>query len=297
MPATLNLNVTTQQVAPTANADRTIAVSGQVADFDVMANDQDDNDIRNSSISVVTGPSHGTAGPHNGRLRYSPSTTYTGFDLIEYRLTDAGGQMSEAATVTVIVTDPAKPWRNPVDPEDVNLSGNISPTDAIAVINAIGRDVSTLEKHPFPETSELLLVDVDGNGVVNPVDIIRVVNRILGLTPPQSSSPDTAYRLAPSSDLESQVLVGAGIAPHARPDTMSSGLVQSIVVSIDGLPVIPESRSNLRDAYFALAAEEAPADVLDQVPLREWTATSVRDRFFASTAREAGEEIELIELL
>ena len=59
-----------------------------------------------AAVSVISGPSHGTAQATGTSIRYTPATGYTGIDSFSYNAANASGT-SGTATVTVTVTAPA----------------------------------------------------------------------------------------------------------------------------------------------------------------------------------------------
>lgn len=65
-------------------------------------------------------------------------------------------------------------WRNPADILDVNADGNVSPIDALVVINYLNRGNSSTLPLIRPEDSPF--VDIDANGNVDPIDALRVIN-------------------------------------------------------------------------------------------------------------------------
>ncbi|KAA5543622.1 adhesin [Roseiconus nitratireducens] len=71
-----------------------------------------------------------------------------------------------------ITINPAGPQQNTALPEDVNNDGNVTPSDALSVINAIARGGE----------GELsfrgLYTDVNGDQVTSAVDALRVINRL-----------------------------------------------------------------------------------------------------------------------
>ena len=83
-----------------------------------------------------------------------------------------------------IDVDLPRPWQNLVLPNDVNNSGGISPTDALAIINELARQrffnsTSSLLVHPLTVTSwPDLYVDSNGDGHLTPRDALLVINEL-----------------------------------------------------------------------------------------------------------------------
>ena len=91
-------------VIPGAVADSYTTVAGQALDVGgagVLAND----DGSGLSAVLVSGPAHGAlALNRDGSFRYTPAAGFSGVDHFSYRDTDASGEGSLAATVTIDVT-------------------------------------------------------------------------------------------------------------------------------------------------------------------------------------------------
>ncbi len=81
----------------------------------------------------------------------------------------------------------ASPWTNPVRPTDVNGDGEITPRDALAIINQLNRsDGSSLADRVAPPilgddaltTDPPAFYDPSGDGEVTPRDALRVINQL-----------------------------------------------------------------------------------------------------------------------
>ncbi|MFT5524191.1 MAG: VCBS repeat-containing protein, partial [Pirellulaceae bacterium] len=78
-------------------------------------------------------------------------------------------------------TRDATPWRNPVNPWDVDGNGSVSPTDALLVVNdvnshGVGRPV------PLDAAAIAPFLDINGDSFVNATDVIQLTN-FLNRTP------------------------------------------------------------------------------------------------------------------
>jgi|GEM_PF-1626582 len=70
-------------------------------ELDVLANDKIPAG-ETVTLAIVTQPAHGTASIRNNKLIYTPTAGYNGQDTLRYRITDAGGNTTEASiTLTV----------------------------------------------------------------------------------------------------------------------------------------------------------------------------------------------------
>ena len=89
---------------PTANDDSDCSICGQSVTIDVLDNDTAVDPLDASSVNIVTPPSNGTASVNSqGRIVYTPLSTYQGSDTIEYTVRDVYGSISNIATVTITV--------------------------------------------------------------------------------------------------------------------------------------------------------------------------------------------------
>ena len=105
----------------------------------MLSNDTDpDGQLNPASIVIVTQPQHGTAfALANGMVRYVPTEDFAGNDSFTYRVSDTLGRASAPATVQVQVV--ASRVQNPVNSLDTDADGEISPIDALLIINFLNR--------------------------------------------------------------------------------------------------------------------------------------------------------------
>ncbi len=70
----------------------------------------------------------------------------------------------------------ASDWTNPLNPLDVNVSGEVTPLDVLLIVNDINRSGSRI----LPASIEVVptLVDVNADGAVSPIDVFQVVNAL-----------------------------------------------------------------------------------------------------------------------
>ncbi|HSH28864.1 MAG TPA: Ig-like domain-containing protein [Thiohalobacter sp.] len=100
-----------EQVAPVANDDSTTTLINAAVTIDVLSNDTDENDNIDPTTVVATDGSNGTTSvdPVTGEITYTPSFGITGQDTFTYTVRDAGGLISNSATVTVDVSSAPAP--------------------------------------------------------------------------------------------------------------------------------------------------------------------------------------------
>jgi VCBS repeat-containing protein len=143
--------------------------------FNPLANDSDpDGMLDPTSLRITSQPSNGLAIVNDdGTIVYEPREGFSGVDLLTYTVSDNAGTTSNIATIEIRVV--ASRLQNPVNPLDVNNSGQVSPIDALLIINHLNRGGATdigslLPGPPF--------LDVDGDLRVSPVDALRVINSL-----------------------------------------------------------------------------------------------------------------------
>jgi ELWxxDGT repeat protein len=94
---------------------------GTAVDIAVAANDTDfDSSLPAPGIEILTQPAHGTATLGSSSISYSPDAGFTGADRFTYRVLDAQGNPSNAATVSVmtkVAASTANPGTAPVTPQ------------------------------------------------------------------------------------------------------------------------------------------------------------------------------------
>ncbi len=102
--ATVQFTVSTAENNPPVAADDT-ALTGEdtPVTFSITANDTDpDGDLDVSTVTVVSGPSNGSLQVNaDGTVTYTPDADYNGADLFTYTVADAGGRVSNTATVNL----------------------------------------------------------------------------------------------------------------------------------------------------------------------------------------------------
>jgi hypothetical protein len=168
---------------PTANPDVGGAFAGDGEfDIDVLSNDTGVLDL--SSLQIDMQPSNGTVTIlSDGTLRYTPTAAFTGEDTFSYSIADSAGRRSLPGEVTVRYV--ASGRQNPVMFSDVNADGDISPDDALRVINKLaedGRDSNGIvlrDGIPIADDDRGPdFWDADGSQAVTPNDILFVLNQL-----------------------------------------------------------------------------------------------------------------------
>jgi ELWxxDGT repeat protein len=90
---------------PNAVEDYAEVAFNTAANINVLANDSDfDSSLTGATVSIVTPPASGTASINSaGAITYTPNSGFAGFDQIVYRVTDAGGNASNPAYLSIAV--------------------------------------------------------------------------------------------------------------------------------------------------------------------------------------------------
>jgi len=175
---TIDMNLPPIAVNDIANTFRDRAV-----EIDVAANDSDpDGELDLESIRIVTQPTRGSAIVLGGGIvRYLPGSDFVGVDTFEYTINDQRGRPSNVGEVRIQVV--ASELQNPNGFFDVNASGEVSPLDALLILNRLSRAAREGMGASIPVDqliNELprLFYDVDGSRVVEPLDALLVITEI-----------------------------------------------------------------------------------------------------------------------
>src|SRR6478609_4685478 len=102
------------------------------------------------------------------------------------------------------------PWQNPLDANDLNCDGAVSPSDALTAINAInsGESIDLAGKMAPPqlhgefETADSSFLDANGDGSLSPGDVLSVINAINAGGAPGSGATVPDQPGAPAADAQ-----------------------------------------------------------------------------------------------
>ena len=128
--------------APIAVADiATVANQGTV-DIDVIANDTDEAEIDGATITIVTEPTSGTATVADGQVTYEHTgqETEESVDTFTYTISDAAGQVSDVATVTVTIEAAPVVDEAPIAVADAATVSNLGTVDVDVIENDTDED-------------------------------------------------------------------------------------------------------------------------------------------------------------
>jgi hypothetical protein len=181
-PLVVNVVPGPANVPPVANNDNASVPEDDSIVINVLSNDADPDGgtLLPSTVTITQPPQHGiaTVNPANGTITYTPSTNYDGPDSFRYTVTDNRNGVSNAALVSITVTDIPEPWHNKPRPLDVDDDGVLSPLDAVLIVNQINAGGAGVLPTPAPGNPPSAFVDVDGDNFLTPVDVQLVINAI-----------------------------------------------------------------------------------------------------------------------
>ena len=153
---TVSITVNAQNDAPVAVADVVATLAETLVSIDVANNDSDIDSgdaVDPATVVVVSAATNGSAvfNAATGRIDYTPAAGFSGTDSFTYTINDGAGATSNAATVTVNVTNPNV---LPVAADDsattaedtavaISVLSNDSDSDGSLVVNSV-----TIQSHP-----------------------------------------------------------------------------------------------------------------------------------------------------
>ncbi|MGB3402776.1 MAG: Ig-like domain-containing protein [Microcoleaceae cyanobacterium] len=160
---------------PVAEDDGTTTPAETPVTINVLENDTDNVEILPETVAIVDNPGNGTVTVNpDGTVEYTPNPGFVGEETFTYTVTDDEGNVSEPATVSVIVQDP-----------DTDTDG-----DGIPDVDDLDDDNDgILDTEDGPG-------DTDGDGIPDIVDLDSDNDGIAdivesGLTPEQIAELDT----------------------------------------------------------------------------------------------------------
>jgi hypothetical protein len=164
-----------------------------------------------------------------------------------------------------------KPWSNPVDPVDVDNSGDVSALDALIVINMLNSPKGS-HKLPPPTSARPIdyFYDTNGDGDVSPIDVLVVINHLNSRPLAQGGEGESVELVAqvpaafPPASPEFADRVPAPCVLHATTDNTEvfralrrSRLAQPATTADD------EAQSEHQDHVVAFAAVDWPGSDLE----------------------------------
>jgi hypothetical protein len=276
---------------PTARGDSVTTKEDVQVGINVIANDSDvDGAIDPASVTLVAGsePSHGQiVSISNGTVTYLPNANYSGPDSFRYTVKDNEGFESLPATVSITVQAVAD-YQNPALAADVNKSGQVTPIDALIVINYINSHPGgELPPDPAPPATPEFYYDVNGDGRCDAGDVLIIVNVLngaslsaaegesaatpLGSTPPSDTAPIADSSLSPRMfAIPDFTLLQRATGETAVATRRLSGDLPTELQRFE--PIWPADANSKQDAWFEQSGgdatdllEVALTDALDEI--------------------------------
>ncbi|QDT09692.1 tandem-95 repeat protein [Planctomycetes bacterium K23_9] len=189
-PATITISA---NAAPIARDDVGGSFINEAFVIDVAANDFDPDSpntapnrgLNLNSIIIAGQPIRGNVEVlSGGSIRYTPDADFVGADQFQYSIADINGRYSEPATVDVRFSNSR--LQNAVRFHDVNADGDISPLDALLVINLLAEEGGEIPNISPDVRSDLYqsngvpvhYYDANGDQKISPADILFVINQL-----------------------------------------------------------------------------------------------------------------------
>ena len=120
--------------------------------------------------------------------------------------------------IVSLVGQPNSLWRNPLNINDVNHSGDVTPLDALVIINALRLPSGVPSLTGAPSATDSFL-DVNGDGTLSSTDALQVINFLMSGTANSSAFGQSGVNLVPepsSAVLALMALLGLAIARRLK---------------------------------------------------------------------------------
>lgn len=182
----------------------------------------------------------------NGRLKLRGGEYLTRAEQYQARVTitamDSSGQRpSHSESFLIDVLANANPFHNQGSPLDVDDSGQVTPLDALLILNSISQAGGGGVISQFSPTGYYW--DVNGDGVISPLDALLVLNHI------NQNSSATGISPSPADD-EDEEEGESGLAPVPVPESPESDPVPQVPAESE----IPTETTAFDDALSELDA-------------------------------------------
>jgi hypothetical protein len=247
---------------PTTSSPFTFAISGQgtpglsIADTQVVVPDDPSQTVNAlfkvnlsaaaaMSVTVVFATVDGTAvagqdyQANSGTLTFSPGTLSQSITVVvngtlfanptkqfTVQLSQPGGAGIIDSTGTCsIVNNNVAAWSNPIDSNDVNADGIVSPLDSLQVINYLNSNGPGLL--PTPPSGQHPFLDTNHDGSVSSIDALLVLNQLN-----MSSSAVAVQTGSPSPAVSTAAL--STTAPAAVSKTTSPPQLDALAMAVYG---------------------------------------------------------------
>jgi len=147
-------------------------------------------------LQADTNPGIFAAGPNidaSGKLTFTPLPNASGTANVTIVLKDDGGTANDGVdtsppqTFAITITKP-HPWHNALNAMDVNGDGQVTPADALAVINLI----NSIGPGPLTGVSDGNFYDVRADNFLSPSDALMIINYLNSLPRGGEGEADTS---------------------------------------------------------------------------------------------------------
>ena len=176
------------------------------------------------------------------------------------------------------------PFQNPSLQHDVNASGAVTPLDALQIINALGRadiDVSNgsldLSAPPLPAGLPTF-PDVDGNGLMNSLDALLVINRLAEL-----SNLGELESVGEGESVGSFVPLSGGIMASIPTAVGDRLIAETISQPVSTIREVAESKTSVFDAPEVVQLDSIVDSLAQDAATAKDSSTAAEslDRVFA----------------
>jgi gliding motility-associated-like protein len=210
--ATVTISVTAVNDVPIATDDANITNMDTPVVINVVSNDTDiDGTINPSSVSIVSGPTHGTISidPVTGKITYTPNSNYSGTDVFTYSVCDNGTPvLCDQATVSITVGDCLT---NPLlDCDGDGVTNSKELTDGTDPNNPCEVNLSSQSLTP---SNEWKLLDCDTDGITNG-DEISQGSKPFDHCSPNSCDINVMEAFTPDGDGINETFVIEGLSKY-----------------------------------------------------------------------------------
>ncbi|WP_417734576.1 tandem-95 repeat protein [Rosistilla oblonga] len=230
-PLTLSMQVSD---TPITSGDVVRTSINRPVDIDVLVNDQGvAGALDPASLRITTQPAEAVGSVQvlaGGMVRFTPANGFVGTAQFQYTVADTLGLASDPTSVVVSVSRSA--GQNTLNIRDVNDSGEVSPIDALIIINHLNRntenDVDALVDNGTISISDGPFMDVNGDGSITPLDALTIINYLNGTN---GASGEFEAVVAPDV---SSVVVGAASwmhAPAEEPEELTPEAATSLALT------------------------------------------------------------------
>ncbi|MFK8015340.1 MAG: Ig-like domain-containing protein [Gammaproteobacteria bacterium] len=206
---TVTVNVEFVDDAPVSVDDREVVLAGTTARIDVLGNDTDpDTALAADSVTIVSGPQEmASVDPASGEILYTSVATFAGSDPLTYTVSDAAGNVSPIATLTVDVWPADDPDFDGVG-RDIELEVGTDPDVADDVVVFIDSTTSAAGSDGTSwDTAFVSLAAASNAGVL--VETPGATTFVLMAQNPSVADTSTDWQLDLNNNCDDMVIVGS----------------------------------------------------------------------------------------